>query len=259
MITNIPYVQNSELSLSVLEPEYERVDVQQDVKFNQLVHDLKSPVNSLKGIVKLANTRIEDEQAKEYFYMINLCVDKLEEKILNTLNMFQNGMGLVDLAEINFETLLEGIMISLGHIEGFEKVRFSFDIENTRPFYSSKPILESIIQNLLENAIKYRCKDKEYCSVMVTIAESDSGVQIRIADDGIGIEREKLPHIFDANFKAMMSGKDSHGLGLFIVKKAVEKIHGTIEVKSAVGVGTSFTIDLPNGCDASKYVGAGNC
>lgn len=243
MITNIPNIQSAELPLTITQSERQKAD---DVQFNQLVHDLKSPVNSLKGIVKLAHNRVEDEQAKEYFFMINRCVDKLEEKISNTLNMFQ---GKNDLDEIDFQSLLDEIMDSLSHIDGFENTRFSINIETENAFYCSKSILESILQNLLENAIKYRCKEKQSCSVMINISDNSDGVQIKVIDDGIGIERSKLPRIFDANFRAIMSGEGSHGLGLFIVKKAVEKVNGTIEVKSSVNIGTSFTVDLPNAGD----------
>lgn len=255
MITNISQINGPELSLS-FKPLKEQKN-SNDIQFNQLVHDLKSPVNSLKGIVELAHTQINDEQAKEYFFMINRCVDKLEQKISNTLNMFQHGSDMANLDEIDFNELLEEIKISLSHIEGINEVNFSINIDTLKPFYSSQPILESILQNLIENAVKYRCSEKDSCSVMISISDSDNGIQIKVMDDGIGIEKEKLPHIFEANFRALMSGEGSHGLGLYIVKKAVEKIHGTIEVRSSVGVGTTFTLDLPNACDASTYVGAG--
>lgn len=246
MITNIPNLKRAELPLTIAQVANATTS---DVQFNQLVHDLKSPVNSLKGIVKLAHTRIEDEQAKEYFYMINRCVDKLEEKISNTLNMFQKGN---DLGEIDFEALLDEVMVSLSHIDGFENTQFSIDISSDSVFHGSKPVLESILQNLLENAVKYRCKDKDHCSVTVNISDRDNGIRIMVADNGMGIEQKKLPRIFEANFKSMMSDEGSHGLGLFLVKKAVEKLNGSIEVESSVNVGTSFIVDLPNALAVTK-------
>ncbi|GAA0894189.1 hypothetical protein GCM10009122_38690 [Fulvivirga kasyanovii] len=247
MITNIPNLKRAELPLTIAQVTNATTS---DVQFNQLVHDLKSPVNSLKGIVKLAHTRIEDEQAKEYFFMINRCVDKLEEKISNTLNMFQKGN---DLEEIDFETLLDEVMVSLSHIDGFENTEFSINISNDGTFYGLKPVLESVLQNLLENAVKYRCKDKSDCSVTVSISDRDNGIRIKVADNGIGIEQDKLPRIFEANFKSILSDEDSHGLGLFLVKKAVEKMNGSIEVESSVNVGTSFIVDLPNTLVAAEH------
>lgn len=255
MITNIPYMQSSEIPVTLIQENKKNLVQEDNVEFNQLVHDLKSPVNSLKGIVELANSQIQDQQAREFFYMINLCVDKLEEKIVDTLSMFQSQP---QLTEINFPQLIEEIRISLGHIKGFDDVEFKVDIQNNTPFFSAKPILESILQNLIENAIKYRCRERDVCQILVAISDNDNGVQIRIEDNGIGIDKESLPRIFDANVKAMMAGENSHGLGLYIVKKAVEKIHGTIEVKSTLDQGTCFTLDLPNGGDASKYLGNKN-
>ncbi|UII30090.1 HAMP domain-containing histidine kinase [Fulvivirga ulvae] len=240
MITNIPNIKRAELPLAIGQMKN---DTTNDVQFNQLVHDLKSPVNSLKGIVKLAHNQIEDEQAKEYFYMINRCVDKLEEKISSTLNMFQKGN---DAEEIDFQLLLDEVMDSLSHTDGYEDTRFSVNIELDEAFYGPRPILESIMQNLLENAIKYRCKAKDSCTVTLEISNRNNGIRIKVTDDGIGIERSKLSRIFDANFKSIMSGAESHGLGLFLVKKAVEKMNGSIDVKSSVNIGTSFIVDLPN-------------
>lgn len=241
MITDTQYKKQSEFP-------YKPVSGQPDdsLGFNQLVHDLKSPVNSLKGILQLADIQVEDKQAKEFFFMINECINKLEDKISNTLTMYQKGHGLAELENIDFKLLLYEMMISLGHIEGFEKISFSTSVNSTAPFYSSRPLVESILQNLVENAIKYRHEDKGLCTVKIMINDIENGVRIKIIDNGIGIETSHLPYIFEATFKSVMDHKDSHGLGLFIVKRAVEKLHGNINISSTLGVGTAFTIDLPN-------------
>ena len=243
MITDTQYKKHAEF------PYRPAVGQSEDsVGFNQLVHDLKSPVNSLKGILQLANVQVEDEQAKEFFFMINECINKLENKISNTLTMYEKGHGLAEVEHVDFQLLLYEMMISLGHIEGFEKISFSTDINNATPFYSSRPLVESILQNLIENAIKYRHEDKGLCSVRISIHDVENGIRLRVIDNGIGIDKSHLPYIFEANFKSVMNQKDSHGLGLFIVKRTVEKLNGKINVSSTLGVGTAFTIDLPNVC-----------
>jgi signal transduction histidine kinase len=197
----------------------------------------------LKGIVKLAHSRIEDEQAREYFRMINRHINKLEKKISNTLHMFRKG---TEPDEIDFQNLLGEIMASLRHMDGFDSIQFSIKLETKNAFFNSRALLESILQNLLVNAVKYRRKDKDHCSVTVNISDYENGIRIEVIDDGIGIDQSNLSRIFKANFKSIMSTTGSHGLGLFIVKKAVEKINGSIEVTSSQKKGTSFTIGLPN-------------
>lgn len=253
MMRNIPYIDNTEIPLSTLKPSLPGED--NDIKYNQLVHDLKSPVNSLKGILKFADTQIRDKEAKEYLYMINQCVDKLEEKIMNTLNMFQDGRDGIDRVPIDFHALMQELFISLGHINGFADVDIDVKIESNITFYAAKPLLESIFQNLLENAIKYRNTAKPQCKINVAISDTEDGIRVVIRDNGIGIKKTQLPHIFKSNFKSVLTDKGSNGLGLFIVKKAVEKIRGTIEVHSVEGKGTSFTIDLPNDGNRINYVG----
>ena len=253
MLTNISQLESAKIPPII--KSYSENDSEDDVEFNQLVHDLKSPVNSLKGIVNLAKRQIVDEQAKEYFYMINKCVSNLEEKISSALTMFRRGGDFSQYTEIDFEQLLKGIMFSLSHMNGFEQTCVNINIDNKRKFTSSPAILESVIQNLIENAIKYRCKSKPICEVDVVITDTHNGVQVEVKDNGIGIAEEKLPHIFESNFRAMMSDAEGHGIGLYLVEKAVEKINGTIKVTSKLGEGTTFTIDLPDAGNDPNYVG----
>lgn len=248
---NIPYIHKPSIALKTAKTSSKGED--NTVRYNQLVHDLKSPVNSLKGIIEFAGTQIQDEQVKEYFYMMNQCVNKLEEKIMNTLSMFQDGRGSGDISPIDFESLLDDILVSLGHIDGFSEIKLTVEIDNAKVFYSSRAFLESIIQNLLENSIKYRTRDAEP-EIKLVITDTVDGVKVEVSDNGIGIDEEQLPHIFDANFKSVMTDNGSNGLGLFIVKKAVEKMNGAIDVESAVGEGTTFTLQLPDTCSQHTQV-----
>lgn len=252
MMRNIPYaVHRPEIVLKKEKPS----EVQNDVKYNQLVHDLKSPVHSLKGIISFADSQVKDEQVKEYFYMIRQCVDKLEEKISNTLNMFNHGSDNADLSEIDFNALLQEVHENIRLMDGIDQVKLDVEVSDVDRFFSVKPLVESVLQNLIENAVKYRNKKISSPMVKVIVSGTSDGVRIEVADNGIGISEKNLPHIFSASFKGILEDKGSNGLGLFLVKKAVEKMHGTIEVHSREGRGTIFTVDLPNNCDRVNYVG----
>ncbi|MBL3655255.1 sensor histidine kinase [Fulvivirga sediminis] len=258
----MPYVDNAILDMSVLnqnssssrenvlqvnKPLNKKAtkEAENTFEFNHLVHDLKSPVNSLKGIVELANINLKGDEAQEYLSMIRNCVNSLESRITSTLDMYQKGTLGRDGELIDFNVLVNNVLASMDHAEGYSDVHFDVNVDVQGQFYSSYATLESILQNLLENAVKYRCQDTKQCKVKVHIKNNYEGVQIRVSDNGIGISDDKLPHIFDAHFKSDLV-KSSNGLGLFIVKKAVEKIHGDLKVYSKEGQGTTFLINLPN-------------
>jgi signal transduction histidine kinase len=101
------------------------------------------------------------------------------------------------------------------------------------------------MNNLLSNVVRYRdpWKADSYVSIKIYVGEHEA--QMEFTDNGIGIADHYLDKIFKMFFRASADSKGS-GLGLYIVKAAVEKLHGTIEVESQLGVGTTFRIAIPN-------------
>ncbi|MFZ6012412.1 MAG: sensor histidine kinase, partial [Bacteroidota bacterium] len=105
--------------------------------------------------------------------------------------------------------------------------------------------LRIILNNLVSNAIKFHRFDgyvKPY--VKITLVKSDSRYVITVADNGKGIGDSHVKHIFDMFYRASEDSQGS-GLGLYILRESVLKLGGTVEVKSHIGDGTTFTVNLP--------------
>ena len=101
--------------------------------------------------------------------------------------------------------------------------------------------------NLLSNAAKYAPQSPEI-SITAT-READGGLAIAIKDNGVGIPKDELPNLFDRFFRASTSeGISGTGIGLNLARELVEMHDGTISVESDVGVGTTFTVRLPERC-----------
>jgi len=98
---------------------------------------------------------------------------------------------------------------------------------------------------LLSNAIKYADLKKEQPYIEIDIQCSILEAQITVRDNGEGIAQDAVTKVFDMFYRASEKGNGS-GLGLFIVKEAVQKLKGTIEVKSEEGMGTEFVVRIPN-------------
>ena len=101
-----------------------------------------------------------------------------------------------------------------------------------------------MLANLISNAFKYSKQGKGNAFIKITATILEAGVEISIQDNGSGIDRQYLPKIFDMFFQANEKSEGS-GLGLYIVKETLEKIHGQIQVQSEFGKGTEFVVTLP--------------
>lgn len=121
----------------------------------------------------------------------------------------------------------------------------AFTLADRRLFLNSDPArLRVILSNLISNAIKYSDPSKLDCFVKVTCKEYPLLLEIEVEDNGIGISAEHHKRIFDSYYK-LSDRSDSNGLGLSNVKDAVQKLQGTIEVESTLGLGSIFKIQLP--------------
>ena len=119
-------------------------------------------------------------------------------------------------------------------------------IDQEQHIISSDPErLQTIISNLISNAIKYHDYSQHEPVIKVTMDKTSDGVLLNISDNGKGIDEKYLPKIFNMFYRANTESKGS-GLGLYLTKDALDHIDSKIEVTSVVGVGTSFKIYLKN-------------
>ncbi|MFN8889072.1 MAG: sensor histidine kinase, partial [Cyclobacteriaceae bacterium] len=112
-------------------------------------------------------------------------------------------------------------------------------------FYSDPWRIGEIFRNLISNAIKYRDFNKNDSHIRIMIKIAPDRASILFEDNGIGISKADLTKIFDMFYRASEQS-DGSGLGLYIVKNAVDKLGGILKVTSEIGKGTSFELKLPN-------------
>jgi len=207
-------------------------------------HDIKGP---LKSIIGLTDVGMKDkmENAHEYFEHIMKSAKRLDNIVMELLFITKVNRAKVDMAEIDFKNIIEEIKGSFEHLPNYKGMRFELDLEQKEKFYCEKFILYSIFQNLIENSIKYRkvVHNDSYLKIKILVDEKEANIEF--SDNGIGMSSEYHNKIFDMFFR-IQSGKDSTGLGLYIVKVSVEKLRGSIRMESKPEQGTTFYIKLPN-------------
>jgi len=201
-------------------------------------HDLKSPMNSITGLVHLIELSIDDKAKKEvqeHLDRLRDTVDRMRSLVQGILEYSKTDSRNVRKEEIDLNHAFNEIIET---DQFFHKVDFKIT-EPLPIILFNRAAISQVIRNLIDNAVKY-C-DKEICELRVASRELDEHFQISISDNGPGIAAEDHLEIFKL-FNKMNSEKrlDSHGIGLHMIKRVLETAGGKIWVESASGTGATF-------------------
>lgn len=205
-------------------------------------HELRAPLVSVIGIVNLVKMENMYNSSGEYWSLIETCSNKLDYYIQKTLQYYKNNKAVEDAVEIDFKKLIDELVAVHSYTD--IDTNFTVNIDQKEVFKGDLFRIEVILGNLISNAIKYQKIDELNKRVTINVAVEEAFVEININDNGMGILNEHLEKIFVQFFKSKVH--HGSGLGLFIVKEALNKINGRISVSSDLDFGTTFKITIPN-------------
>jgi len=208
-------------------------------------HDLKSPLNSIMGLIQVAYLEKEPQKAYSYLEMISKTAIRMESILKALLLSAKIKHASTEVTPISIDKLINDIKQSLCKMDGFEQVKLSTHYNKELHVEADLLLLNTVLQNLLENAIKYRNTKSHRCYVKLEIVEKEQGITIIIEDNGLGIDENLHSKVFDMFYRGTEASKGS-GLGLYIVRNAVKKLKGEIQLISTQGVGTTFHVFLPS-------------
>jgi len=209
-------------------------------------HDLRGPIASMMGLYNVVKYEINDETSLAFFEMYNKQILRLNETIVALIDLTRIKEVTNEPTEISFEEIVDGIVHSFSHISGFETTQFEKTYKLHRPYHGDKSLLTTIIQNLIENAIKYgRPEVQSLVKISIEMISDKEGLIIKVEDNGRGIKKEIQTEVFNMFFRGDDTNTMGSGLGLYILKNAVDKLDGKINLKSEANVGSSFTIGIP--------------
>ena len=217
-------------------------------------HDLRTPMNAIIGYAELMEAHWgEKEAATNYLQKLKGASQFLLALIGNVLEIarIESGKETLNEAPWNLMKLEETLDILLDREISRKQltVNRNVNIRHANVYCDALKIRE-IIMNLLSNAVKYTAEGGK---IVLDIEEKPSvqddfmTLQIRVSDNGIGISKEYIPHIFDAFTRERSSSESGiigTGLGLRIVKSFVDLMNGDISVESESGKGTCFTVEI---------------
>ena len=206
-------------------------------------HDLRAPIASVLGLINLAKKDIDLHMKDMYLDMIHKSALQQDHFINEILDQSRNSRLEVKREEILFKPLIEETFNQLKFATNINQpVERFINVNQEQPFFSDRWRLKVILNNLISNAIRYRNGRDPVIKVNVDITES--GATLAIEDNGKGIEKEHLPNIYKMFYRATDDNAGS-GLGLYIVKEAVEKLNGHINIESEFGKGTTVKFEIP--------------
>lgn len=206
-------------------------------------HDLRAPIASVLGLINLARHDKDNAMKDMYLEMINKSALQQDHFIKEILDQSRNSRLDVKREEILFEPLIEETFNQLKFATSTGKsVERVISIKQDKPFYSDRWRLKVILNNIISNAIRYRNGKDPVIKVNVDI--HDEVANLSIEDNGKGIEKEHLPNVYKMFYRATDDGAGS-GLGLYIVKEAIDKLNGNITIDSEVGRGTTVQFEIP--------------
>ncbi len=207
-------------------------------------HDLRAPLSSVLGLVNLSRMEGNTDNPMEYIGIIGEKVKALDNFIGDVLSHSKNLKMEVNISHVDLSKIIEQTFTELGYLEGAQQMKRFVKIEGI-DFYSDHWRVSEIFRNLISNSIKYRQTDTDQSEIRVKINVDHLCADINFSDNGIGIKDTSLKRIFEMFYRATDQAEGS-GIGLYIVKNAVEKLGGQIKVSSSPGHGTRFHILLPN-------------
>lgn len=208
-------------------------------------HDLRAPIASLLGLIEVARLEKNIDNMERLLDMQKKSLQRLDHFIKDIVDHSRNTRMQVESDEVNFKDIIEGSFEHLQFMENASRIKHVISVEQETPFFTSQNRIEIVLNNLLSNAMKYADLRKDGPAIEVRVKVSATSAELRIIDNGEGIPTDAKPKIFDMFYRASANGTGS-GLGLYIVKEAIQKIGGTIVVYSEYGKGTEFVVEIPN-------------
>jgi two-component system phosphate regulon sensor histidine kinase PhoR len=216
-----------------------------------LAHELKTPVFSVQGyIMTLLEGGLEDPAVNmKFLERAAKAVDRITTLLEDLDQITQMEVDKIVLHETRFDLvkLVSEVIEMLDSYAQEKNISISFDV-NYDPIFvvADKSKIEQVLVNLIKNSIAY---GNENGKTQIRFSALDSLVLVEVTDDGLGIEQHELPRLFERFYRVEKSrnrNEGGAGLGLAIVRTILEAHNQTINVRSTVGVGTTFSFTLPS-------------
>lgn len=229
----------------------EKLNEEKNDLMSIVAHDLKNPLIQIKGLIsilELSSNKLDQEQ-RQLIEKIKGVTDNQHKKITGFLDVksFEDSFEEPILERVPVRIILETVldeMLAQAIAKGI-RLTYSKDAKRSLTIDGRKDWLFKVISNLISNAIKFSNSGTE---IFIEVKSTDEQVVISVKDQGQGFSKDELKYIFKKSkilsYKPT-ADESSSGVGLYIVKKYVDQMHGWVTVESEEGKGATFFVTLP--------------
>lgn len=226
--------------------ELEEINEMKNKMLSILSHDIKGPFNNFHSILSMANEgHVNDLELRELLQLLSVESNNVKEMISNILEWVKSQMGGSNVLKKEFSlrnTIQELIPVysSLAENKG---LKIQVKVKDDMMIYADENLTKIIIRNLISNAIKFT--NEGVIEINSDFVENEAFISV--VDSGVGIEPENITKIFteDQFTTKGTSNEEGSGIGLLLVKEFVMKNGGRLDVKSKIGIGTTFSFTAP--------------
>jgi signal transduction histidine kinase len=225
---------------SALEKAYKELDT----FFYRASHDFRRPLTTFLGLAEVANISVKDPNALELFGKVRDTARNLDKMLLKLQSISDMGSQEMTYKEVKIAGIFNDLLDTYREDLESRHISTSMSAILPVPFYSYPTLVHTVIENLFENAINFSRYENGVIRLRAFV-ESDL-IIIEVEDNGEGIGPDISERIFDMYFRGSEQSR-GNGLGLYIVRKATEKLKSTISFRSQPGQGATFRIEVPQG------------
>jgi signal transduction histidine kinase len=210
-------------------------------------HNLRAPLSNLLGILKLLDTSsITDPMTTLLLQNFEECTLQLNDTVNDLINVLiiKNNVN-AKKEELDIRKIFERVIHSVQNVIEQNNITINTDFDNAYEVLFNRSYLESILLNLVTNAVKYS-SPKRPPAINVRTEKTDNGVILYFSDNGLGIDLRRYKDRIFGLYQRFHDHADSKGLGLYIVNSQIRVMGGEIDVESEVDKGTTFIITFKN-------------
>ena len=206
-------------------------------------HQIKTPLTSIRILLDNLedNPDMEPEVRKDFIREISKQIDWISSLVISLLKMAKFDAGTIKMenSEINVKKLINNVLDNLSILIEIKDIEVITDIDEKAKFIGDYKWQLEAITNIVKNAIEHSMQNSK---IYITVQDTSMFLKIKVADEGKGISKKDMKHIFERFYKSKDSQDGNVGIGLPLAKTIIEQNNGYVKVDSELGKGTTFEI-----------------
>jgi signal transduction histidine kinase len=208
-------------------------------------HDLRAPVSSIQGLLRIAEYYPNHEETHKCLEMIEACTQKMDKMIRSLEEYMINAQHEIQKEEVNGLELIEQVVNNYEEQLSGKGITVLKEVNVTMPWVTDRYSTYQIIKHLFANAITFCDSTKKEKKILIRINATRYDSLIEVIDNGLGIPDCDQEKIFDVFYRASAQS-EGLGMGLFLVNHLSQRIRATLSFNSIPKMGSCFRVNIPN-------------